>query len=117
MRKVEEYEVFKRAHLLVLRIYDLTKNFPKEEIFNLTSQIRRSAYSIPMNLVEGGAKISEKEFSYHIVRALGSCEELRYQILLAKDLNYISKDNFEEIEKECEDIKKMLTKLNQKILS
>ncbi len=61
MRDINKYEVFKKSHKLVLKIYEITKNFPKEELYGLTLQMRRASYSIPMNLKEGGGG-SEKEF-------------------------------------------------------
>lgn len=111
MRKVKEYDVFNVSHGIALEIYKLTKNFPKEETYGLVSQLRRSAYSIPMNLVEGGAREGEKDFARFISIALGSCEEIRYQLLLSKDLGYINFKDYERIEKEYERIKMMLSKL------
>ncbi len=115
MRNIREYDVFKLAHKLVLKIYKLTRGFPKEETFNLTSQIRRSAYSVPMNLVEGGARKSPKEFAHYIDIAVGSCEEVRYQLLLSKDLGYISLLEYGELDRQYEDVKMMLTKLAIKV--
>jgi len=103
------------SHEMTLEIYKLTKNFPKEEIYGLVSQLRRSAYSIPMNLVEGGARKGKKEFAHFISIALGSCEEVRYQLLLSKDLEYIDKKDYEKAENEYERIKKMLSKLFSRV--
>jgi four helix bundle protein len=114
MRNIREYDVFKLAHKLVLKIYKLTKSFPKEETFNLTSQIRRSAYSIPMNLVEGGARKSPKEFAHYIDIAVGSCEEVRYQLLLSKDLGYISPIEHGELDRQYEDVKNDAYKIVRK---
>lgn len=111
MRNVKEYDVFNVSHGMALEIYKLTNNFPKEEIYGLVSQLRRSAYSIPMNLIEGGARDGEKDFARFINIALGSCEEVRYQLLLSKDLGYIDIKDYERIEKEYERIKMMLSKL------
>ena len=96
MRNVNEYEVFKRSHQLTLDIYNQSKNFPKEELYGLISQIRRAAYSIPMNLKEGSTG-SESEFFRYVRIALGSKEELEYQLLLARDLNYITRENWERL--------------------
>jgi four helix bundle protein len=117
MRDIKGYEVFKKAHKMVLEIYKITKRFPKEELYSITSQLRRSAYSIPMNLAEGGARESEKEFAQFINVALGSCEEMRYQLLLSKDLGYIDSKDYKKLEDESENIKKMLTKLYHKVSS
>jgi four helix bundle protein len=102
---------------MVLEIYKITKNFPKEELYGLVSQLRRSAYSIPMNLVEGGTRKSEKEFSQFINIALGSCEEMRYQLLLSRDLRYIDSEKYEQLDNEAEVVKKMLSKLYSKLNS
>jgi len=117
MRNIKEYEVFKKSHKLVLEIYKITKNFPKEELYGLISQLRRSAYSIPMNLSEGGTRQGEKEFSQFVNIALGSCEEMRYQLLLSKDLGYIDLERFEELDNKAEIVKKMLSKLYLKVSS
>jgi four helix bundle protein len=106
VRNIKEYEVFKKSHKLVLEIYKITKKFPKEELYGLVSQVRRSAYSIPMNLVEGGTRQSEKEFSQFINIALGSCEEMRYQVLLSRDLGYIDLKKYGELDNEAEIVKK-----------
>jgi four helix bundle protein len=100
---------------MVLEIYKITKDFPREELYGLISQLRRSTYSVPMNLIEGGTRESEKEFGQFINIALGSCEEMRYQLLLSKDLGYIDLKKYEELDNESEVIKKMLSKLYYKV--
>ncbi len=115
MRRIYEYDVFKLAHQLVIQIYKLTNSYPKAEFFGLTSQMRRSAYSIPMNLAEGAARRSGKEFAYFIDIAIGSCEEIRYQLFLSKDLNYISEDTYQDLDNDYEKVKMMLSKLITKI--
>ena len=87
---------------LVLDVYSLTSEFPKEEIYGLTSQIRRSAVSIPSNIAEGAARGSRKEFSQFLYVALGSLAELETQLLIAQDLGYIQEldhDTLSEIRK------------------
>ena len=107
MRNVNDYEVFKRSHQLTLDIYKQSRDFPKEEQYGLTSQIRRAAYSIPMNLKEGSAG-TEAEFFRYVRIALGSKEELEYQLLLAKDLSYITQENWQRLTSEVKEIGKML---------
>jgi len=114
MRNIDNYTVFQKSHELVLRVYEITKRFPKEELYGLTLQMRRSAYSIPMNLKEGGVG-SEKEFLRYVKIAYGSCEELSYQILLSKDLKYISMQEYEEIFEKNEEIRKMLFSILDKL--
>jgi len=115
LRNIKEYEVFKKSHKLVLEIYEITKDFPREELYGLVSQLRRAAYSITMNLVEGGTRQGEKEFSQFINISLGSCEEMRYQLLLSKDLGYIDSEKHEKLDNEAEIVKKMLSVLYSKV--
>ena len=113
---IYEYDVFKMAHQMVLDTYAVTKNFPEEEKYGLTIQMRRSASSIPMNLAEGSSKASKKDFARFVDMASGSCEELRYQYYLAKGLGYIGPDVHLEKERSLESIKKMLSGLKQSLL-
>ena len=104
--RFEDLEVWKRAHELVLRIYRITKDFPPEEKFGLVSQMRRSAVSIPANLAEGFKKrgLKDKANFYNI--AQGSLEELRYYLILAKDLKYY--ENTRQLRELIETIARML---------
>lgn len=78
---------------LVVHVYDMTRFFPREELYGLTNQIRRAAVSIPSNISEGAARHSEKEFVQYLHIALGSAAELETQLIIAKKLNYIADDN------------------------
>lgn len=100
--------VWQRAHSLVLKIYEVTNSFPKEEIWGLTSQIRRSAVSVPSNIVEGKARGSRKDFKRFLLIARGSLEEVKYQSLLAKELKYINDEQYEEIAVMIEDVGRLL---------
>jgi len=111
VRGVKDLEVFKSAHSLVLDIYKLTENFPQEERFGLVPQVRRSAYSIPMNLIEGSNRLNTKEYRRFVGIARGSAGEISYQILLAKDLGYISEEIYSELRNRYEIVIKMLTNL------
>lgn len=115
MREIRKYEVFKRSHQLVLDVYRLTSKFPQIETYGLVAQMRRAAYSIPMNLAEGAAREGAKEFAQFVNIAIGSCEELRYQLLLAKDLFYVDEEEYASIEREYEGVKRMLTQLYKKL--
>ena len=94
MRDFKKFEVWQLSHQLTLKIYTSTKNFPKEEIFGLTSQIRRSFASIGYNISEGSGRNSDKEFANFINIALGSSNEAENQLILAKDLKYINENDY-----------------------
>ena len=89
--------VWQKSHELTLKIYEITKNFPKEELFGLTSQIRRAVVSVPSNIVEGKARGSVKEYKRFLLMARGSLEEVKYQLLLAKDLKYIDEQTYNDV--------------------
>jgi four helix bundle protein len=89
MRDHKELDVWKRAVEVVTEIYTVTKCFPKEEIYGITNQMRRSAVSIPSNIAEGAARQTEKEFVQFLYIALGSAAELETQLLVAKNLDFV----------------------------
>ena len=111
LRKVEDLEVFRLSHSLVLNVYKLTENFPQEERFGLISQMRRSAYSIPMNIIEGSNRLDTKDYRRFVGIAKGSAGEISYQILLAKDLGYVSDEIYSEMREKYEIVIKMLSSL------
>ena len=111
MRDIRKYEVFQLSDQLVLEVYRLTGGFPRSELFGLTGQMRRAAASIPMNLAEGAARSGAKEFAQFVNIALGSCEEVRYQLHLSEALGYITKADQERLDRKYESVKKMLAKL------
>ena len=90
----EKLIVLKKSHNFVLKIYELTKKFPKEEMYGLTSQIRRASVSIPSNIVEGKSRNSKKDYLRFLLISRGSLEEVRYQLLLSKDLEYIKEKDY-----------------------
>ena len=101
-------KVWKRAHRLTLLVYQLTGSFPKSEQFGLTSQIRRSASSIPANLAEGCGRNSDRELARFSRIALGSANELDYHLLLARDLGYLDSPDHERLMREIAELKRML---------
>ena len=111
MKKVEELDVFKLSHSLALEVFQLTKTLPGEEKFGLVSQMRRAAYSVPMNLMEGSHRLSSKEYRQFVGIARGSAGEMKYQLLLVKDLMYISEESYSQLLPEYERVSQMLTKL------
>jgi four helix bundle protein len=111
VKSVEELEVFKNGHNLTLNIYRISKKFPAEEKFSLTQQMRRAAASICTNLMEGSHRLGRKEFRQFVGIAKGSAGELKYHLLLAKDLGYLPEDQFVVLRSEAEKISKMLNGL------
>ena len=106
-----ELDVWKKAHELTLEIYKQTAKFPSEERYGLTSQLRRASSSIPANIVEGSSRNYTKEYMQFLFQARGSLEEVRYFLLLSKDLNYLKQEEHQQLEKSCEDVSKMLNGL------
>jgi four helix bundle protein len=103
--------VFKLSHSLTLEVFEITKTFPEEEKFGLVSQMRRAAYSIPMNLTEGAHRLGSKEYRQFVGIAKGSAGEIKYQLLLVKDLEYIPENRYSDLLSNYERVSQMLTKL------
>ncbi len=101
-------EVWKEAYSFGLKIYKASLNFPKVEIFGLTSQIRRSATSIAANIAEGNARESKKEFKHFLYIARGSAAESETWLMYSKDLNYISGEEFTGLANQLDRLKRML---------
>ena len=108
IESVEDLEVFKRAHQLTLKIYKISENFPKDEIYGLISQMKRAAASICANLLEGSYRLNRPEYRQFVGIARGSSGELKYHVMLAKDLGYISQDDYASLKIELDEISKML---------
>jgi four helix bundle protein len=108
MRNFHDLSIWLKSHLLTLKIYSTTKSFPKEEMFGLISQMRRSASSIPTNIAEGYGRNSNPDFKRFLVMAAGSSSELEYQLFLSKDLKFFSDSKFKEFENETIEIRKMI---------
>lgn len=116
MRDYKKLEVLKRSHQLTLFVYrDVLPIFPKHETFNLASQTKRAAYSIPMNIVEGCGKHTEKDFANFLDISLGSTHELEYCCLLSKDLDYLPEEIFSKVNNEVNQVKAMLIGLIKSI--
>ena len=115
MQDYKKLKVWELSHELTLVVYQKTSVFPKEELFGLISQLRRASSSIPTNIAEGCGRFSQKELSQFLNISLGSANETSYLLFLAKDLSYISVEDFQDLENKIEQIKAMLIKLIQKI--
>ena len=125
MKDFHDLHVWERSHRLTLAIYAATLKFPREELYGLTSQIRRCAVSIGANIAEGCGKMGNNEFqlvgrngsgkSTFLQIAAGSASELDYELLLAKDLGYLAKPDYAKIADELSQIRKMLSALLRKV--
>jgi len=116
MHNFKELNIWKESMSLAKEIYSITKFFPSEEKFGLTSQINRCAVSVPSNIAEGAGRQSDKEFNQFLNIALGSSFELETQLLLSNDFNYITKEQTELLtEKVCK-IQRMINGLKKSIL-
>jgi four helix bundle protein len=117
MRNYRDLRVWDEAHRLTLEVYKASQSFPKEERFGLTSQIRRAAASIAANLAEGCGRRSDREMGRFVLIAMGSSSELSYHLLLANDLNLLSKEQYAELNSHTERVMKMLSALLVKLKS
>ena len=108
MRDFKRYNVWKISHQFVLKVYKITKEFPKSENYQLVSQMQRAAYSIPSNLSEGCGHASNTAFNRFVTICLGSAHELEYFILLTTDLKYIEISTYEVLTTEINEIKRKL---------
>lgn len=115
MQNYKDLKVWEKSHQFTLQVYTVTKNFPKEEIYSLTNQLRRAASSIPANIAEGCGRNTKLDFANFLNVSLGSSNETEYFILLARDLNYISIEVFDVLLKLINEIKAMLIALISKV--
>jgi len=107
--------VWQKSHLLTLEIYSASKKFPNNELFGLTSQLRRAASSVPANIAEGSGRKSTSEFAHFLAIAIGSLSEVEYFLILATDLNYLSKNEFQRINALANETKRMLISLINRV--
>ena len=98
MQPYERFDAWKESHKLVLAVYRVTKRFPGHELYGLTSQSRRAAFSVAANLVEGSAKRGGREFRWYLDISLASLAELTYALRLARDLEYLSEQEWIDLD-------------------
>ena len=113
MQDFHALKVWEKAHQLTLDIYRVTKSYPKDELYGLTSQIRRASSSIPANIAEGCGRRSDAELARFLQIAMGSASELEYHLLLARDLNYVDGSIHERLANQVIEVKRMLTSFIQ----
>lgn len=115
MKDFHELKVWQKAHRLTLAVYQITASFPRDELYGLTSQLRRCSSSIPTNIAEGCGRNGDAEFARFCSIAMGSASELEYHLLLAKDLKLIKPKDHIEFSQRATELKRMLTALFQKL--
>jgi four helix bundle protein len=115
VKDFRDLKVWERAHGLTLEIYRVTVRFPREELYGLTSQMRRCCASIGANIAEGCGKRSNADFQRFLQIASGSASELDYHLLLARDLRFLADADYQQIVKELSAMRRMLTALVQKV--
>lgn len=109
MKDFRNLKVWKKSHDLTLAVYSTTKHFPKEELYGLTSQVRRSCSSIPANIAEGCGRSGAGELGRFLQIAMGSASELEYHLLLSRDLHLIQQDRYEALNQQVVEVKRMLS--------
>src|SRR4051812_42740653 len=115
MQNYKDLKVWEKAHYFTLRIYEITKSFPKEELYSLTNQNRRASSSIPANIAEGCGKSSQNDFAHYLNIALGSSNESEYFLILSKDLGYLNQNNYDLLFQIINEVKGMLISLIGKV--
>ncbi len=111
MRNYRDLQTWSKAHKLTLDLYKVSRQFPKEEMYGLTSQLRRAASSIGANLAEGCGRQTNAEFARFVRISMGSASELDYHLLLSRDLGLLEKEGYERILKGLTEVRKMLASL------
>lgn len=115
MQDYKELLVWQKSHVFVLSIYKSLVAFPKDEAFNLISQLKRSSTSIPTNIAEGTGRFTQRDFAGHLQVALSSTHEVEYLILLSKDLGFLNIELFNLHSQHINEIKAMLISLIKKV--
>jgi four helix bundle protein len=115
VKDFRELKVWQKAHQLTLAVYRITAAFPREELYGLTSQLRRACSSIAANWAEGCGRNGDVEFARFCSIAMGSASELEYHLLLAKDLKLINTADYQDLDQRATELQRMLTALIQKL--
>ncbi len=115
MKDIKDLGVWEKAHSMTIGVYKATKEFPREELFGITSQMRRAASSIGANIAEGTGRRSDGELTRYLHIARGSAAELEYHLLLARDLDLLSITKFDFLRRQVDEVQRMLTSLIQQV--
>lgn len=117
MKDFRKLKVWEKSHRLTLAVYKATRTFPREELYGLTSQIRRACASIPANIAEGCGRKGDAELARFLQIAMGSASELEYHLLLAHDLELLNASEYEPLTRETTEVKRMLTSFIKKLMA
>lgn len=115
MKDFQKLAVWHKAHALTIEIYQVTKAFPKEEMFGITSQIRRLSASVGANISEGCGKSTDADFARFLQIAFGPACETEYHLILARDLNLVSTETYSLVNNDLIEVKRMLASLISKV--
>ena len=115
MQDFRKLKVWEKAHVLTLDVYQASKSFPRDEIYGLTSQMRRASVSIGANIAEGSCRRGDVDFARFLQMAAGSASEVEYHLLLARDLNLLEASDNQRLSEEAVEVKRMLASLMQKL--
>ncbi|HBL75252.1 MAG: four helix bundle protein [Bacteroidetes bacterium GWF2_42_66] len=115
MNNFRDLQVWQKSILVVKKVYELTSNLPKEEIYGLTNQMRRSAVSMPSNIAEGAGRSSDADFNHFLAISIGSSFELETQLIICKELGYINTESLDELIPEIQEIQKMIRGLQKSL--
>lgn len=117
IKSFTDLNAWQEGHKLILMIYEITKNFPREELFSLTSQMRRAAISTTSNVAEGFSRNTEKDKRQFYTIAQGSLTELQNQLIIVRDIGYLNKDEFDKIFERTKLVHKLITGLRKSIIT
>jgi len=117
MQNFKELKVWEKAHQITLSIYKVSAKFPKEEIYSLTNQLRRASASIPANIAEGCGKNTQADLANFLNISLGSANETEYFLILSKDLDYLTEEEFSILSNSINEVKAMLISLIGRVRS
>jgi four helix bundle protein len=115
LRNYKDLKVWQKGYTLCLQIYEATKNFPGEERFGLSSQLRRAGVSVPSNIADGYGRKSTKEYVQFLYVSYGSICEIETQLLLARDLHYLNESSFVELNSKMREVERMLKALTKSL--
>jgi four helix bundle protein len=115
MQDFRNLKVWERAHALTLDVYKASKSFPREEMYGLTSQMRRASASIAANIAEGSCRKGDAEFARFLQMAAGSASEVEYHLLLSRDSELLERSDFQRLTSQVVEVKRMPASLMQKL--